>query len=129
MGGGLQFGRGEVGWEKRRRRNRGRERRQMGWVFNGFFRWNHRRINSVDDSIGDSVGDSAMSLYGYLSLNPSVIPSVKSSKKTPCHHVVASFQTNCILHRRNGRYIPTDFETELFPSIILLVFSGFLVVN
>jgi len=114
----------------------------MGKVYNFFFRWNHRRINSVDDSIGDSVGDSATSLYGYLILNPSVIPSVKSSEKTPRHHAVASFQTNCILHRRNGRYIPTkylcryiptvsptelgcryiptDFETKLFSSIILL---------
>jgi hypothetical protein len=48
------------------------------WVYNGFFRWNHRRIHSVGDSIGDSVGDSATSLYGYLSLNP----SVKSSDVT-----------------------------------------------
>jgi hypothetical protein len=30
MGGWLQFGRGEVGWERRRRRNRGRECWQMG---------------------------------------------------------------------------------------------------
>ena len=29
MGVWLQFGRGEVGWERRRRRNRGRECRQM----------------------------------------------------------------------------------------------------
>ena len=115
-----------------------------GGVYNGFYRWNHRRINSV--------GDSAMSLYDYLSLNPSVIPSVKSSEKTPRHHVVASFQTKCIVHRRYGRYIPTvsptelvhryipsDFETEfsssvittngIFSSIIPLVFSGFLVVE
>jgi hypothetical protein len=90
-----------------------------------------------------------MSLYGYLSLNPSVIPSVKSSEKTPRHHAVASFQTKCIVRRRYGRYIPTnifcryiltvsltelvhryiptDFETE-FLSVIPLVFSGFLVV-
>jgi len=124
----------------------------------------HRRIHSVGDSIGDSVGDSigdsAMSLYGYLSLNPSVIPSVKSSEKTPRHHVVAPFQTTCIVRRRYGRYIPTDifhlyiptvsptelvhryiptdFEmefspsvittNEIFPSVIPLVFSGFLVV-
>jgi hypothetical protein len=68
------------------------------------------------------------------------------------HHAVAYFQTNCIPRRRNRRYIPTvlpmslcrryistDFETELFPSVIitdgkiplviLLVFSGFLVVE
>jgi len=95
-----------------------------GGVYNGFYRWNHRRIHSFGDSIGDSVGDSAMSLYGYLSLNPSVIPSVKLSEK--------------IFRRRYGRYIPTDFETEfspsvittdrIFPSVIPLVFSGFLVV-
>jgi len=64
-----------------------------GGVYNGFYRWNHRRIHSVGDSIGDSVGDSAKSLYSCLSLNPSVIPSVKSSEK--------------IVRRRYGRYIPT----------------------
>jgi hypothetical protein len=56
-----------VGWERRRRRNRERECWQMG-AYNGFSRRNHQRIYSV----GDSVGDSATSLYGYLSLNPSV---------------------------------------------------------
>ena len=81
-----------------------------GGVYNGFYRWNHRRIHSV----GDSIGDSAMSLYGYLSLNPSVISSVKSSEK--------------IVRRRYGRYIPTDFETEFSLSVISLVFTGFLVV-
>jgi len=101
-----------------------------------------------------------MSLYGYLSLNLSVILSVKSSEKNPCHHAVASFQTKCIVRRRYDRYIPTeyvcryiptvspmelfrryiptDFETEfspsvytidgIFPSVIPLVFSSFLVV-
>jgi len=72
MGVWLQFERGEVGWERRRRRNRGRECRQMG-AYNGFFRRNHRRKYSVDDSVCDAVGESATSLYGYLSLNPSVI--------------------------------------------------------
>lgn len=76
-----------------------------------------------------------MSLYGYLGLNP----SVKSSEKTPRHHTVASFQTNCIGSRRSGQYIPIDFETELFlsvritdekiPLVIPLVFAGFLVVT
>jgi hypothetical protein len=37
--------------------------------YNGFFRRNHRRTYSV----GDAVGESATSLYGYLSLNPSVM--------------------------------------------------------
>jgi hypothetical protein len=72
------------------------------WAYNGFFRCNHRRITSVGDSIGDSVGDSigdfvgdssgdsvgesVTSLYGYLSLNPSVILSVKSfDVTTPLH--------------------------------------------
>ena len=90
------------------------------------------------DSIGDSASEGATSLYGYLGLNPSVIPSVKSSGKKLRHHTVATFQTNCIGHRRYGRYIPTDFETELFPSVIItdkkipsvipLVFADFLVV-
>jgi len=40
-------------------------------------------MESPTDSFrrGDSVGDSVTSLYDYLSLNPSVIPSVKSSEK------------------------------------------------
>ena len=78
----LQFGRGEVGWERRRRRNRGRECRQIGgyiMVFLMEYRW----LTSVDDFIGDSV----TSLYGYLSLNPSVISSVKSSDVTTPLHI------------------------------------------
>ena len=52
MGVWLQFGRGEVGWERRRRRNRGRECRQIG----GY-------IMVFSDGITDRM-------------NPSVIPSV-----------------------------------------------------
>jgi len=83
MGGWLQFGRGEVGWERRRRRNRGRECREMGGYIMVFYDgMNHRWIPSV----GDSIGDSATSLYGYLSLNPSVIPSIElSDVTTPLH--------------------------------------------
>jgi hypothetical protein len=141
-----------VGWERRRRRNKGRKCQQRGCVYNGFYRWNHQRIHSV--------GESATSLYNYLSFNPLVIPLVKSSEKTPRHHTVASFQTNFIGHRRYGRYIPTEylhryiptvsptdlfcryiptyFETELFSSTIItdekitsvipLVFASFLIV-
>ena len=80
-----------------------------------------------------------MSLYSYLGLNPSVILSVKSFEKNPRHHTVATFQTNCIGRRRYGRYIPSELETELLPSVIItdekipsvipLVFAGFLVVK
>jgi len=94
---------------------------------------------SLNPSVISSVIPSVMSLYDYINLNPSVIPSVKSSKKTPRHHAVASFQTKCIVRRRYGRYIPTDFETEFIPlviitdiifsSVIPLVFAGFLVVE
>jgi hypothetical protein len=140
MGVWLQFGRGEVGWERRRRRNRGRECWQIG-VYNGFF----RRNTFVGDSVGDAVGESATSLYGYLNLNPSVMPVGKIAWR---HHAVAYFQTNCILRRQNRRYIPMDifcryipmdFETELFPSVYItdgifpsvipLLFSSFLVVS
>jgi len=80
MGVWQQFGRVGAVWEGRGGMEKKKKEKQ--WkrvsVYNGFFRWNHRRITSVDDSIGDSVGESVTSLYGYLSLNPSVIPSVKS---------------------------------------------------
>jgi len=62
---------------------------------------NHRRNTSV----GDAVGESATSLYGYLSLNPSVMSVGKIAWR---HHAVAYFQTNCILRRQNRRYIPMD---------------------
>jgi len=150
-------------WDGKEEEGETEESVGRGGVYNGFYQWTHRRKVSVGDSIGDSVGDSAMSLYGYLGLNPSVIPSVKSFEQTPRHHAVASFQTKCIVRRRYGRYltteyyrryiptvsptelvrryiptvsptelvrqyIPSDFETEFSPSVILLVFSGFLVV-
>jgi len=123
-----------------------------GWVYNGFFRWNHWRIHFVRDSIGDSV--TSLLLSQFESLGNSV------GKIVWRHHAVAYFQTNCIPRRRNGWYIPTkyfrqytptisptdigrryiltEFETELcslviindeiFSSVIPLVFSGFLVV-
>ena len=56
MGVWLQFGRGEVGWERRRRRNRGRECRLIG------------HIMVFTDGITDGN-------------NLSVIPSAK----VPCH--------------------------------------------
>jgi hypothetical protein len=62
-------------------------------------------------------------LYQFESLGNSV------GKIVWHHHAVAYFQTNCIPRRRNRRYIPTDLETKLFPSVIPLVFSGFLVVS
>ena len=67
-------GRGGMGKKKKEKQ---RKRVSTVGVYNGFYRWNHRR----NVSVGDSIGDSAMSLYDYLSLNPSVIPSVKSSEK------------------------------------------------
>jgi len=112
MGVWLQFGRGEVGWERRRRRNRGRECWQMG-VYNGFFRRNHRWTYSVGDSVDDVVGESTTSLYGYLSLNPSVMSVGKIVWR---HHAVVYFQTNCILRRQNRRYIPMDIFRRYIPT-------------
>jgi len=88
MGGRLAAvweGRGGMGKKKKEK-----QRKRVsadGWVYNGFFRWNHRWIHSVGDSIGASIGESATSLYGYLSLNPSVILSVKSSDVTKSLHI------------------------------------------
>ena len=116
-----------------------RKRVSAEWVYTSFYRWNHRRTHSISIPVGDSAGESVTSLYNYPGLNPSVIPSVKSSEKNSRHHIIATFQKNCIVRRQYGRYIPTDFETELcssvkisdekIPSIIPLVFSDFLVVN
>jgi hypothetical protein len=115
LGGELQFERGEVGWERRRkRRNRGRECRQMG-AYNVFFRPNHRRNTSVGASFGDSVGDSATSLYGYLSLNPPVIFVGKIAWR---HHAVAYFQTSCIPRWRNCRYIPMEYFRRYIPTVL-----------
>jgi hypothetical protein len=93
-----------VGWERRRRRNRGRVSADA-WVYNGFFWWNHRWI----PSIGDSIGDSATLLYGYLSLNPLVIPSVKLSDVTTPLHI--SRQTYTPSAKRS---VDTD---EIFSSV------------
>jgi len=84
MGGRLAAaweGRGGMG--KKKKEKQGKRVSADGWVYNGFFRWNHRRIHSV----GASVCESVTSLYGYLSLNPSVIPSVKSSDVTKSLHI------------------------------------------
>jgi len=86
MGIWLQFGRGGGMGKKKKEKQRKRALTDR-WAYNGFFRWNHRRITSVGDSIGDSVGESVTSLYSYLSLNPSIIPSVKSSDVTTSLHI------------------------------------------
>jgi hypothetical protein len=79
-------------------------------------------------------------------LNPSVIPSVKSSGKIVRRrygrYILTDIFRRYILTvsptKLVRRYIPTDFETEfslsvittdgIFPLVIPLVFSGFLVV-
>jgi len=113
MGGWLQFGRGEVGWERRRRRNRGRECRQMGGcimvfpmesptkLIHRFFHWWFRRWQchvtvrlSQFESLGHSVG-----------------------KIVWRHHAVAYFQTNCIPRQRNGRYVPIEYFRRYIPTV------------
>jgi hypothetical protein len=107
----------------------------------GYLRLNSLVIPSVNPSVNPSV-----KVYDYLSLNPSVIPSVKSSEKIVrrrygryiptkyfCWYIPTVSPTDVF-----RRYIPTDFEMEfspsvittngIFPSVIPLVFSGFLVV-
>jgi len=124
MGVWLQFGRGEVGWERRRRRNRGWKCQQMG-VYNGFFRRNHRRIPSVGDFVGDAVGDIATSLYGNLSLNFSVLSVGNIAWR---HHVVAYFQTKCIFRRWNRQILRRNYvrryKYSVGNSVTFLRFSG-----
>jgi hypothetical protein len=60
----LQFGRGELGWGRRRRRRRNSEGRQLAelWYINICW-WNHWRTHSVGGSVGNSNGELVMSLY------------------------------------------------------------------
>ena len=105
LGGELQFGRGEVGWERKKRRNRGRECRQIGgyiMVFSMesptdyFRRWFHRRFRRWKCHV-------TVQLSQFESLENSV------GKIVWRHHAVAYFQTNGMPHRRNGRYIPMEY--------------------
>jgi hypothetical protein len=145
---------GRGGMEKKKKEKHRKRVSVDGWEYNGFYRWNHRKHNSV----GDSIGESATSLYDYLSLNPSVISSVKSSDVTTPLHIFRQTvypvgETVGIYRQKyfcryiptvsptdiGRRYIPTDFETELCPTVIItdvkissvipLVFSDFLVVS
>jgi len=72
-------------------------------VCTGFY----RRKPSIGDTIGDSTGGSNTSLNGYPGLNPSVFPSVNSSKKI---HVITPLQLSKRFLAR--RYIPTISPTE-----------------
>jgi len=67
-------------------------------------------------------------MFSCPGLNPSVFPSVNSSEKNPRHPAVAIFKKHFSPSVFFRRVIPTDFETELFPSVIPLVLSDFLVV-
>ena len=120
MGGWLQFERGRWDGEEEGEQ---RKRVPAEWVYIDFYRWNHRRKVSVGIPIGDSTGECAMSLYGDPGLNPSIIPSVKSSEKNPHHHIVATFQKNYIIRRRYGQYIPTDIFHRYRPTVSLRVLS------
>ena len=54
MGGWLQFGRGEMGWG-RRRRNRGRESRQSGYILAFTDGITNKNVMSVIPSVSPSV--------------------------------------------------------------------------
>jgi len=84
----------------------GKKKKEMG-AYNGFFWRNH--------SVGDAVSDIATSLYGYHSLNPSVLSVGKIAWR---HHVVAYFQTKCIFRRWNRRYIPTKIFRRYIPAAV-----------
>jgi hypothetical protein len=44
----------------------------------------------------------------------------KISWKNPRHHTVVTFQKNCIVHRRYGRYIPTEYVCWYIPTVSLM---------
>jgi len=109
MGGWLQFGREEVGWGRRRRKQMKRGRESVGgasiyWIFQR----NHRRQYFV----GDSAGVSDTSLFGCPGLNPSVFPSVNSSEKNPRHPAVAIFKKNF-----SPSAMPPVYTDGIIPSV------------
>ena len=103
-GGCLQFRRGELGWE-RRRRNKGGEGQQSGDIIH-FCRWNHRRTPSVDDFVYNSNGELVMSLYVGPNLNPLVTPLVKSPAKTStsANHIFFKKKLIYFVCNSGGRY-------------------------
>jgi len=117
MGGWLQFGRGEVGWGRRRgrrRRNRGREEERVSVeaVYTGVYRRNHRQKYSVGNTVGDFAGVSDTSLLGCPGLNPSVFPSVNSSEKNPRHPAVAIFKKKFL-----PSAMPPIYTDGIIPSV------------
>ena len=114
MDGWLQFGRGEVGWG-RRRRNRGREEERVSVeaVYTGVYRRNHRQKYSVGNTVGDFAGVSDTSLLGCPGLNPSVFPSVNSSEKNPRHDVVATFKKSFSPSVYTDGIIPSGYTDDI----------------
>ena len=84
------------------------------WAYNGFF----RRITFVGDSVDDSVGESVTSLYGYLSLNPLVIPSVKLSDVTTPLHISRQTVYPVRLSQGNIQSVYTDRVAYGFMSSV-----------
>jgi len=89
MGGWLQFGRGKVGWGRRRGRRRRTEEERKAEC-------RQRQYNILDlptasptETVGDSAGVSDTSLFGSPGLNPSVFPSEMRLKKI---HVIPPLQ-------------------------------------
>jgi hypothetical protein len=113
MGGWLQFGRGEVGWG-RRRRNRGREEKRVSVeaVYTGVYRRHHRRKYSVGKPVGDFTGVCDTSLLGCPGLNPSVFSLVNSSEKNP-HHPAVAFSKK-ISH---PSAMPLVYTDRIIPSV------------
>jgi len=120
MGVWQQFGRGGAVWEGRggmRKNKKEKQRKRVSadrWAYNGFFQWNHRRITSI----GDSVGESVTSLYGYLSLNPLVIPSVKLSDVTTPLHISRQTVYPVRLSQGNIQSVYTDRVAYGFMSSV-----------
>ena len=98
-------GRGGMGKKKGKKKEKQRKRMSAEWVYNGFYRWNHRRTGSASES--------ATSLYDYLGLNPSVIPSVNSSEKKSTSPHRCNFPNK--LYRPSA--IRSVYTDKLIPSV------------
>ena len=81
-------GRGGMGKKKNEKQ---RKRVSAVGVFNGFYRWNHRRNVSVGDSISDSDGESIVRLSQFESVGHPIGKIIlKKYMKVPRHCTTTS---------------------------------------
>jgi len=111
MGGWLKFGRGELGWG-RRRRNRRRESRQSGYIlaFNDGIIDGHFPLVSPPVTMPRHCTEIRFESLGHS------VGKIIWKKSTSSHR--CNFSKIYIFRPQFGRYIPTVLPTDSMPSVM-----------